>query len=605
MAFADDVGQLRKQGWSDDQIIEGMSHTSPNDQSDIQALQKQGYNSTQILEGLSYADQGQSGQNGWLDTAANFVKAPLYGVSQELGRAAATEKDALGATGAANVEQGAARGIGAAVGSYDPASAHFDLTDPSTWSYAPRAVAEGLPATGGYLGGAALGARLGAALGPEGAFAGGVIGPMLFGLNRYLGTDAETRAANDGHGGNVTQSDVVSALPGAAAQAALDTAGNRVLANNALLEASPVTGAGRAALGQTVGNVARAAAANAVTGGASDAAGQLGTSVGTQKGEQLDPSELMNAAALSGLTAGAAKGLGVVPEGTNAVRFADGDPEAKARLAALINSDRVAGDPNNPADSGGILANTESVLGSDLQQATGRLKQAIRTTQSQGGDASGLQSALRAANDMVVNLNTGYPLDDSQIATLRAMPSMPGDVADRLTDLSELNRLGRTVTNVPQASAPTPLGALRGLMHAKHTMAMLGGALGGMEHSVPLGLGVAAVPMALRLGGRLVNAATSESNPVGQFASRFGGLQRATERQAVADGAGALPLSPQGRALLPLRLPSLMQQMDQPQTPADQWDALAGFGPKDRAMLATHFERARGRKGAYRRRGTR
>lgn len=59
-------------------------------------------------------------------------------------------------------------------------------------------------------------------------------------------------------------------------------------------------------------SVARAAGANAALGGASDAVGQLGTTVGTDQGAQLNPATIADSAALSGVTAGGLKGLGAI-----------------------------------------------------------------------------------------------------------------------------------------------------------------------------------------------------------------------------------------------------------------------------------------------------
>ncbi len=192
-----------------------------------------------------------------------------------------------------------------------------------------------------------------------------------------------------------------------------------------------------------------------------------------------------------------------------------------------MNSDRVSGDPKNPADAPRIMQTTGALLNGNLQDATGQLKQAIKDTQSQGSDAGDLQDALQTAQAMKVNLDSGYPLDPSQLAMLQAKPGMPVNVANSLADVSEFNRLSQLVaSNAP--SQPSPLGAVKTLLHVKHTLGMLGLGVGAgdLTQSLPVGLGVAAIPMAIKLGGRLWNMATSEPNPVGELTTRFRAMQK-------------------------------------------------------------------------------
>jgi hypothetical protein len=96
---------------SDDDILGSIMQGSPDEAPDLQKLQKQGLPSSAILDGyVQYHAQNQP-QQSWLDTAGNFIKAPLYGASQELDRAASTERNVLGATDVANAEQGASAGL--------------------------------------------------------------------------------------------------------------------------------------------------------------------------------------------------------------------------------------------------------------------------------------------------------------------------------------------------------------------------------------------------------------------------------------------------------------------------------------------------------------
>ena len=529
-----ELAQLRGQ-YSDDQILDNYTHYAPEYASDIGALQKQGLNSSQILDGLADYTEATAPKQSWADTVGNFLKAPAYGAADELDRAAATEKDVLGATTAANMEHGAAQGLRALIGTYEPAAPQFDVTTPSTWSYAPRAVMESLPSTAGYLAAGGIGGGLG---GPVGA----LVGAGLYGLHRYWGKDAEARAANNGRNEPTTQ-DIVEALPGAVSQGALDAAGSRALASNALLKALPIKGAGVPAIAQTGVNVLKTGAVNAATGAASDLAGQLGTTAGTDRGTQVNPEEALNSAGLSGLTAAGLKTLHAVPETANSIRFADGDPEAKGRIADLINGPRVAGDPNDPWDTTRILKTTGELLGNDVTKATSGLQASVRDAASQGVDTGSLRSALDTVRDLKANLDTGYPLDPGQLADLRANPAVPTKLVETLADLSEFNRLSRTVQGA--ASAPQGVSALdvvNGLLKAKKLAALAGLGVGVAAHSTPLGLGVAALPYVARMASKVVDAARGNTNPLGEYVTRFQGLGQgqpqavtATARQSSPD----------------------------------------------------------------------
>ncbi len=99
-----------------------------------------------------------------------------------------------------------------------------------------------------------------------------------------------------------------------------------------------------------------------------------------------------------------------------------------------------------------------------------------------------------------------------------------------------------------------------------------------------------------------------------QAALAQGVLKREGARREILEGAKGLPLSPHGKAMLAHRLPDLMSDLfhnaeNQVQAGGRLKDALAGFGPEDRAMLARHFEQARvandiGLMGTWKHKGT-
>src|SRR5579872_7506992 len=97
----DQLGQLRSEGMSDDSILGTLIQGSPDEASDLTKLQKEGLSSSSILDGYVQFHQDNQPQQSWIDKATDFLKAPIYGASQELNRAAATEKNVLGADTAA------------------------------------------------------------------------------------------------------------------------------------------------------------------------------------------------------------------------------------------------------------------------------------------------------------------------------------------------------------------------------------------------------------------------------------------------------------------------------------------------------------------------
>ncbi|MBU8544784.1 MULTISPECIES: hypothetical protein [Roseomonadaceae] len=174
----------------------------------------------------------------------------------------------------------------------------------------PRMVVEQLPDMGGTLAAGRAGAMLGAPMGPWGVAAGGLAGAGVYTFGRNLGDNAHARAANSGREAPTT-ADMVSALPGTAAQAALGAVGARGLGVPAPAAplSVPVGAAGRLRVATT------ASAREGATEVAEDIVGQTGQTLGTDRGLDVDPAQALAAGIGGTATRGAISMPGAVVRG--------------------------------------------------------------------------------------------------------------------------------------------------------------------------------------------------------------------------------------------------------------------------------------------------
>lgn len=539
-----ELGQLRQAGLSDDKIVQGLSSESPADAPDIRTLQQHGLNSTQILNGMAdFQSQNppsqsilapqqpqQSGLQSALSTADNFGKALLYGTGNAAAGAASTEGNVLGApSSVTSAEQGVANAAKSALGNYDPAGPHVSWNHPSTWGYIPRAIAESAPDLAG-----AAGVRAAAGLGVRavaGMALGDVVAPEVtiplqaaalgaYWLNRGLGQSAQSQAAKAGHPNNVTSSDVISALPGAAGAAALNTLGT-----GKLFAPSEVTGAGLQALKQTATNVGKTALTNAATSAGSSALTNVAD------GQNIDPTAALNAGVVGGAAAGALKGLGSVPDAFQSKAFAGGDVPSQHAIAQDLNSDVISGNPNNPKDNARMLASAGTIYNKQISDNISDLTAQAKELEKQGQSSTPLNSVIAQANNLVTNLKNGV-LDSSQTQGLRGGPigQVSPDLANNLLKLNELNSLKNKVGLAANASGSdlTIYDKLRTAHVLSHYMPWAGGgaALTAAAHN-PVWLGLTAAIPALSFARKAGRAVTGSSDPVSTFVRRFGALQKA------------------------------------------------------------------------------
>jgi hypothetical protein len=575
-ALSDDIATLRSQGVSDEDIVGRVAGAVPDMAGDIDTLKKQNVPASEIVNRIAADPFSQKApKHFWRD----LIEAPAYGVHQEMSGHAETAKQ-LGADTVSGVEQGvgdlANRGV-----SEDYQPAEVKLFHPSTWGDIPQAAMESIAGMGGYGAAATAGAGVGRLAGPYGAAAGGAIGAGLYGLSKYLGNAARERAANNGRD-EVTSDDLKEALPGALAQAGIDYAG---LKAGHIIGKGPVAkGAGMEAMSQIGKQTLRDAGAYGAASGASNVAGQLGTTVGTDKGASLDPEQAADAAFTGGAVGG---GIRLMQRGTDmlgAARHVEGEGDAQKNLADLMLSKRVAGDPTVTKNRDAVLKNTKEVLSSDISQADSDFTAHVNEAVTNNGLPTGhFDDALQAVRDARSNLKTGSTLEPAQVAELRAkLGSTPEakPLLDSLLMRNEFNRIGKDMQFSVEDGVHhmTPYWLRNPLRTAMHVLAHRGtsmsaltglGALGAFLPHYATAAGPALAVLALaKLGDRLVG------NPdrLADYVNRFGNQQPG---QGLPPGQGPMAQSPQGPPQVQQVAPSISQQPE-----------MAPMGPPTNTNLA-------------------
>lgn len=381
-----------------------------------------------------------SGQNGPQDTS--YGSALQYGASNAVSGLGATAAD-LGGVAARNgmPEMGGAveragnwmKGAGAKLGpdpSYAPAGPSVvqaikegRLRD--AVGNLLRAGAEGLPDVGATLGAAALG-------GPAASAA--------YIAGRSLGPTADARAANNGET-SASTADVAAAVPSTVVQSALGTLGlGKFGPSAALVGAAPKVLQPLVRTGE-----------EAVAGAANDAAQQLGGSVGTTKGAQLDTDEVAASAAQAGAARGiseagklAAAGAGrAVNAAQTAATPKIEDPVQAASIERVnreLDAARTASTPRNgeaPPDN--VVLNTvKSTLAAQLSALTKQIKPLLDSTQAVYLN-SVIDQALRHNNDIGQGDGAGYRSLFDNVADLPVDAETKAALSNGIVDLNTVS----------------------------------------------------------------------------------------------------------------------------------------------------------------------
>lgn len=329
-----EIDTLRKQGLSDDDILKGYQEFDTTHNADIGALTKNGLKSGEILEGLAdfraSTSKPEPKAETWGDTATNFVRGAQYGVAgvaSGLGRTL----EATGYDTAGPILGKAGKFL--APSGYGPASSQFDITSPSTYGYAPRALVESVPGLAVDLVGGAAGALTSPVTGPAGPIAGFAAAHTA----RTYGDNLDDRMRRDGKKlADATGADQAIALGASAGEGALGAVGLRGLPLGKL---ATTTGAGSQALSQLPGQIATAGARDALANAAGNVVQQTGRTIGTEQGFDINAHEAANAAGLGAITgAGLRATTGLTRDAyqSNRLKGLMDDPESSTRVAAAL-----------------------------------------------------------------------------------------------------------------------------------------------------------------------------------------------------------------------------------------------------------------------------
>lgn len=368
----------------------------------------------------------------------------------------------------------------------------------------PRAAVEGAPAVLGGLGAAAAGA----ALTPEilgGAAVGGALGAAGYGAASAFGGDANDRAAANGHA-TPTTGDQLAAAPTAIAQGVLNAGGlGRLPVASALLRSSPgylkaLTAGGVDAAGQAASNVA----------------GQVGTTAGTQQGLTVDPSQVAAAAIQAGAARVAGKALsqtaGAAASGAGSAVKSVGMALAAQPLLKDMNPDQAASytrlnnayDGQDPARAGADPTTRMNALWKQTKAQVGQVVDAARATGQLDADTTAsLKTALQmaAVHKSALDRNLLDKLNSETVS-----PQLAETLRNGLTDLDNLSQM----VNYKQATGPfAALGA-----KLATPAAMIGGAAMAL-HGMPVeGIATMAAPW----------VGVGHGNIAGRYGAAVGGM---------------------------------------------------------------------------------
>ncbi|UZF92949.1 hypothetical protein [Bosea sp. NBC_00550] len=523
-SLAHDIARLRSEGVNDDEILSGYRTFAPHHNSDVDRLIGEGVSAKDILD-TAASMEPQVTQQAPQDTQGVIEKtgkALQYGTGQAavgLGRTAHWLGEASGINIAKSAGDALADvGQGMAPGSYRPA--HADFMNPKTsekgiggygWGYLPRMILEGTP-------GLVMDVGAGALAGPGGF--------MASNAARSFGPAVDARVENNG-GRDASGADYAIAAGSSALQAYLNKAG----LSPAL---SGVTkGAGTRAIAQLPGQVAKAAAVDAVSGGAGALVDRAAVTAGTDKGLTIDPHEALGSVVASGATAGTVRALRGVGDVTNAIRYADMDPAVAGRLAKRIESLGI--EPDGPEQAYKAIKVAEAVLLSDISRAR---KDYVTKVGREGRNTT---EPLMGTAEAI--LGHGGKLTDDQIGGLRDALSDHPHGQRYLSALEEHNALNDLKTKgrfedgyfaggLSSSSliedGLNPASWLRSpTKRAIGTTAAVLGMGTELEAVRALGAPVAAAKMLALQGAayggvRAIDGIMGSRNPVRQFTSRFG-----------------------------------------------------------------------------------
>src|ERR1043165_3607418 len=501
----DAVKTARQSGYSDDEIVSFLAQKNPDQ---FKAALDAGYNSTEILNHLSTPK----------DTS--YVGAVQKGLSDVVEGVGKTIKNYVDpATGQA-IE---AKGQKVEPKNYKSATDEFMNRDGAwydkKWSAAPRALVEQAPGLATDVIAGLVGKKLGGG-------AGALVGTGLSQYLRTRGDAAEADAAyrtGDANAPVETQDKVRAAITGIP-EAVIASLGARGLV-------SPARGANTGFRGaaEAVGNLGKTSAAAGGAGGAQATPAQVGQSVGTDKGLNVDPGEVFGNAALSAGTAAGLRSVHTAGDINNARRFRDFDTEASQRVANRIQ-DNAQGDLGNVKTAREAVGATETDIKSDLSHAF-----------DTDPNAKAQINANDASRRALSRFNAGEQVTDADLSSI-ADAAQGTSAADRIASLTreavalrklkDLGTYGDTSFKGGVSSKMekgvraiyNPVGALTGAGLAAAGLAspsLAAGVMTSAPHAVAGAMGAYVLARAL-------DKSTGYRSPADTFVRKFGGTDAVT-----------------------------------------------------------------------------
>lgn len=550
MALADDITAARKDGQSDDHILQAYKAFNPSLAGDIDKSIQDGQSSSHVLDALGAFDPTNVNNQPWYD---RYGKALMSGVSDEASGIGNTLKQTVGPGVLSNVADTAAQ----ATKPSDYQSASAAVANPNSSfgdrvSNVPRAVVESAPgiatdaaagATGSTIGGflGALGGPFAEFTVPGGAYLGGLAG---IGLSQYLrtyGDKAKEAAVSRTGDPNATPNndDQNRALLSVAANTGLSAIGIKGATGEL------ATKAGDSIASNAIGNIAKAGAIDAGTGAA-------GTAIDQALLNRQDPTQDPTGLALAGVqgaaTGAAMRAPGVIQDRNIGMKFSDVDPVMGQHIADTLYPKDL--DYTNPKVAGSAVQNADQALQAETQTHLSTLAPQLKAMEQASGYTDDIRSDIAGT---VRDLNNNQVVAPGRIQDLQDRVGSSSE-GDRLVQALQMQNVHNQIKQVgnydPSAGTFGQTGILgsdlgsmflnpfnglgKKLTSADALQTALSTVAGthlpalGLGHLTDpsIGAGIFAGQMAVHSAAKAVDRLMGNSDPLGNFVNRFSSNDR-------------------------------------------------------------------------------
>jgi hypothetical protein len=458
-------------------------------------------NEQAALAGVEQFNGGSAPQ----EKDTGFLGAVRQGAAGVVGGIGETAEQYLGKSGFSDAMKGAGDAIRPA--NYDPASV-ISKEKGFTPSELPRALAESVPQLGASIAAAKLGSRVHPVVG---ALAGAA---AYMGMTRGDEAKKSAEARTGVPGAEPTAEDRQRALIYGVPEAALNAAAvGRFMPGSGKVAATGARGAA-----ESVKQAAITAGTEGVANTGQDLVQQVGRTIGTEGGVQVDPYSLANSAVVGTAAGGALSTPKLARDTSTAIRERETGSAAN-RAASTEVANRIvqaAGDGDfNTKDAAKAVSDVTSDLHTEL-------KTAISQARSDGS----MPAQDRTVDNMLTRVASGEKLNKNDFQALSAVPDNVKSIAQQVSMLSKLKErnLGTKENFKGGMSARMDRG-VRAIVNP--TGALIGAGLGyaGLASNAALMGTAGPASLGAIFGGyglsRLMDAQTGARNPVKRFTDKF------------------------------------------------------------------------------------